>query len=105
MLKENQQTVAQQQNTFVLTFLNAVRFGEPKNFPEMHKFFTKAFVFLTEHEEFDDPEFRSEWATHLNYLDAFSIAFPKELSETQIDDALMDAMAILEKRKEVKNDR
>ncbi len=103
MTKENQQTVAQQQNTFVLTLLNAVRFSEPKNFVEMHSFFREAFLNLTEHAEFEETWFRSQWVTHLTYLEAFSEIFPSELSDAQIDDALLEAIEILKKRKEAKN--
>ncbi len=104
MLKENQKTETPQ-NTFVVELLNVIRYSEPTNFPEMHKFFSEAFLNLTDHPEFEEAWFRSQWATHLSYLDAFSSHFPSELSAKEIDDALLEAIEILKKRKEVKNAR
>lgn len=103
MTKENEKKKDEKLLSFPLNLLSGLQSQDTKRYQNMHKFFKTAFVELSAHEFFDDPEYRVEWQTNLMYMENLAIPY-KGYSFHEVQQAIGIAMKVLEKnRKEVAN--
>lgn len=96
MQKENANQNRPNENTFVLNFLKALRFNDPKRFPEVVSFFCEALLNHVDEDEFEDKEYRIEWQDNISYIANLSKQ-TLGLGEKEMYDALNQAIKLLEK--------
>lgn len=65
-LKKNQETTTA--SSFVPKLLNVLNFITKEEFENLPKFFTEAYLLLSDHEAFNDPTYRENWASCISYL-------------------------------------
>lgn len=68
----------------------------------IEEFFTEALLLLIEHELFEDPEYRKQWANSLYYLDTLSKPL-ENVTRKQFNNQIEATIELLESRKEVTN--
>ena len=104
MQKENQNQKEQDNKLFDLAtnFLTALQRNDAERINEAHCFFKEAFVLLTDHELFEDVDFRLKWTGFLSFFENISRPLEGHTS-TEIETALKSAVMIIQKRKEAYN--
>lgn len=86
---------------FATKLLEQLLFIEPKRLLEVRAFFSQAFLLHTQDEVFNETNYRSEWATNVNYINELCCCVDK-YSEEQLDTAIAHSIKILKKEKEVR---
>lgn len=89
--------------SFTPNLLSNLQSFDANRLKKISKFFTKAFLLLTEHEVFEDEDYRRQWADNISVLEGMAIPF-KGYSNEEMEIAIKTTLLTLNKRKEVTND-
>lgn len=99
---ENQPEQDQKLLNFAPLFLDALQHNDIGRFKEAHEFFKEAFVLLTDHDMFEDIDYRLKWTGYLSFFE--NISTPLEgYTPREIETAIKTAILTLTKRKEVES--
>jgi len=93
MTKENQK---QEKKLLDLpcNFIKSINMIDSKVFKKVYNFFSKEYIQLSYHQDFEDNDCRAEWVENLSYLETFTFAF-KGYSKKEIDQAFTIAFNVL----------
>jgi hypothetical protein len=80
-------------------FIKSIKMIDSKVFKKVHNFFSKEYIALSYHQDFEDDEYRKEWVENLGYLDSLTTAF-KGYSSKEIDEAFEIAFKVLDKNRQ-----
>ena len=80
-------------------FIESIKMIDSKVFKKVHNFFSKEYIALSYHQDFEDDEYRKEWIENLSHLDVLSKAF-KGYSREEIETALKTAYLVLDKNRQ-----
>ncbi|WP_339836415.1 hypothetical protein [uncultured Flavobacterium sp.] len=104
MQKDNNIEENQDKKLFSFTpnLLTNIQSFDAKRLNEISLFFSTAFRELTNHELFNDEDYRLEWADNICILESMAIPY-KDYSNQEMETAIKTTMIILSERKEVAN--
>lgn len=104
MTKENENQKEQDNKLldFAPKFLSVLHAHHLDRITDAHHFFTDAFVLLTDHDLFEEVDFRLQWTGYLSYFENLSKTM-EGYTSSEVETAIRTAILILEKRKEEYN--
>ena len=104
MRKDNEEQIAHDKKllSFTPNLLSNIQSFDSKRIHEISQFFSIAFRELTNHEIFNDEDYRLEWADNICILESMAIPY-KDYSNQEMETAIKTTMIILSERKEVAN--
>jgi hypothetical protein len=90
-------------NNFIPNLLIGLKHQEPKRLDDVFNFFKSQFLNLTDHDLFENPDYRREWQLNISLLENLTTLFNGFTSE-EINSALTFALMSIEaSRKEACN--
>jgi hypothetical protein len=88
--------------SFTPNLLTNIQSFDANRLNQISQFFSTAFRELTDHELFNDEDYRLEWADNICVLESMAIPY-KDYSNQELAIAIKTTMIILSERKEVAN--